>query len=105
MIKDLLKQPKAIVLFSAPHCNGCGPVDMIVRELMKVYKDIPYTKVDNSTKEGGKLATKYGVRSIPLLMFFEYGSPVHVITGQKQRIDYEFKIKKFALKKQRTQRG
>jgi len=71
---------------------------MIVRELVKIYK-LTYEKVDTTEKVGQELATRFGVRSLPLLMFLEYGLPVHGITGQHPRVEYEFKIKKFALKK------
>jgi len=60
------------------------------------YDHVRYVKLDCSEPEGSKVATSFGVRTIPLLMFLEYGKPMDALTGTKPKITYEFKVRKFA---------
>ena len=99
MINDLIlsKIPKAIVLFSAPHRSGCGLVDRIAKEMIKIHEDIQYINVDTTTKAGNVFAKKHGVWAIPTLMFFESGVLTYNITGIDLRSEYEKEIEEFAL--------
>jgi thioredoxin 1 len=69
-----------LVDFWAVWCGPCRLVAPIVEELAKEYEG--RVKVANvNVDEERALAQKYGIQSIPTLMFFKGGSPAGQIIG------------------------
>ena len=81
-----------VVDFWAEWCVPCKMVAPVLDDLAKEYDGkIKFTKVDVDTNP--QTAMKYGIRSIPTLLFFKGGSPVDQVVGAvpkamlKKRLD------------------
>jgi thioredoxin 1 len=88
-IEDLLTNNKTVVIdFYADWCGPCKMLGPIVDELSSEVSDVSIGKLDISNNADS--TTKYGVTSIPTIIFFTNGVEVHRIKGV---------ISKAALKK------
>jgi thioredoxin 1 len=75
-----------LVDFWAPWCAPCRNIAPIVEDLAKEYAGkVGFAKVN--VDESSALATKYGVRSIPTLLFFKGGKPVNQIVGLRPKAE------------------
>jgi thioredoxin 1 len=69
-----------LVDFWAPWCSPCRMVAPLVEELATEYEGkVAFAKVD--VDENPKMASKYGIMSIPTLLVFKGGNPVSHIVG------------------------
>jgi len=73
-----------LVDFWAAWCAPCRMVAPIVDELAEEYSGrITFTKVD--VDQNPKIATRYGIMSIPTLLIFKKGEPVSNIVGYRPK--------------------
>lgn len=73
-----------VVDFWAEWCVPCKMVAPVLDALAEEYDGkIKFTKVDVDTNP--QTAMKYGIRSIPTLLFFKGGSPVDQVVGAVPR--------------------
>ncbi|MBI4281973.1 MAG: thioredoxin [Chloroflexi bacterium] len=73
-----------VVDFWAEWCVPCKMVAPVLDDLANEYDGkIKFTKVDVDTNP--QTAMKYGIRSIPTLLFFKGGSPVDQVVGAVPR--------------------
>lgn len=69
-----------LVDFWAPWCGPCRMVAPVVEELADEYEGkIGFVKVN--VDDNPKVASQYGIMSIPTLMVFKEGQPVDTIIG------------------------
>ena len=73
-----------LVDFWAAWCAPCRMVAPIVDELAEEYSGrINFAKVD--VDQNPKIATRYGIMSIPTLLIFKKGQPVSHIVGYRPK--------------------
>jgi len=88
----LESETPVLVDFWADWCAPCKMIAPVLDELAGEYDGkIKFTKVDVDSNP--QTAAKYGIRSIPTLLFFKGGSPVDQVVGAvakaeiKKRLD------------------
>jgi thioredoxin 1 len=69
-----------LVDFWAPWCGPCRMVEPVVEELAKEYDGkVSFVKVNVDNNQ--RVASQYGVMSIPMLILFKEGKPVANVVG------------------------
>ena len=85
----------AVVDFWAAWCGPCRMIAPIVDQLASEYGDrVKVAKLDVDANI--KTATRFNVRSIPMLLFFKNGKVVDQIVGAQPKSQIESKFKQHA---------
>jgi len=85
---QIVLQAKTPVLvdFWAAWCGPCRMVAPIVEELASEYESrVSFAKLD--VDQNPKIASQYGIMSIPTLLIFKNGAPVSNIIGFRPKAD------------------
>jgi thioredoxin 1 len=86
--KDVVIEAKMPVLvdFWAPWCAPCRSIAPVVDELAGEYAGrVSFAKVN--VDDNPRVATEYGVRSIPTLLIFKDGKPLTQIVGLRPKAE------------------
>lgn len=91
--EGFVKEGKPVVIdFWAPWCGPCRFVSPVVEDLAKEYGDrVKFGKVN--VDNNPVTANRFGIQSIPTIMYFKNGKPVDATIGALPRPMLERKIK------------
>lgn len=89
---DFIRKNKvAVIDFWAEWCAPCLILAPIIEELAKDYPQVGFGKINSD--ENPDIAARYGVMSLPTLIFFKNGEPVDEILGAVPREEIEYRLK------------
>lgn len=86
---------KGLVLvdFYAEWCMPCRMLSPILEELSEEIDELKVVKVD--TDENQELAERFGIMSIPTLVFVKDGKIVDTLVGMRPKEDLELAVKSY----------
>jgi thioredoxin 1 len=89
--EETIKEGVTVVDFWAPWCGPCRMVAPVIEELAEQYDGkVQICKVN--TDEEQDIAVKFGIRSIPTIVFFKNGKQEDTIIGAAAKQAFEQKI-------------
>ncbi len=86
-----LAEGVSLVDFWAPWCGPCRMIAPVIEELAEDY-DGKANICKVNTDEEQEIAVKFGIRSIPTIMFFKNGEMVDQIVGAQSKAALASKI-------------
>jgi thioredoxin 1 len=93
---EISKYPIMLVDFWAPWCGPCRMVSPIIEQLSREYSGkVAFGKVN--VDENQRIATSFGIQSIPTLIIFRNGKAVDVMVGALPKAQIEMKLKQQIL--------
>ncbi|MCH4815443.1 MAG: thioredoxin [Saccharolobus sp.] len=87
----ITKNEIAVVDFWAEWCAPCFILAPVIEELANDYPKIAFGKLN--TEENQDIAMRYGIMSLPTVMFFKNGEPVDQILGAVPREEIEIRLR------------
>ncbi|EHP70787.1 MAG: thioredoxin [Metallosphaera yellowstonensis] len=81
----------AVVDFWAEWCAPCFILSPVIEELAKDYPQVGFGKVNSD--QNPQIAGRYGVMSLPTVIFFRDGEPVDEVIGAVPREEIEIRLK------------
>lgn len=92
--EDQIKEGVVLVDFWAPWCGPCRMLSPIIEELAGEFSEkAKICKLD--TDQFGGISARFGVRSIPTLIFFKDGKPVETLIGAQSKQAIAEKLNSF----------
>ena len=78
--------PDCVVKFGAAWCQPCK---VVAPHLQAAVRNTGATLVEIDIDEERELTTSLGIRSVPTVVLFRDGRPVHQLVGTKTQQEYE----------------
>ncbi|HEX9983327.1 MAG TPA: thioredoxin [Thermoanaerobaculia bacterium] len=91
--RTAIAQGRYVVDFWAGWCGPCRTIAPVIQELAASRTDVRFAKLN--VDENPRTSTQFGVRSIPLLVFFKDGMEAGRLTGAVPRASIEQAITRF----------
>ena len=92
--KEVLESPKPVLVdFWATWCAPCKALGPLVDEMAKTYKG-KLKVVKFNVQDDIATPQRYGVTSIPRLLFFKGGAVVHTVAGTPNKATLDEAVKK-----------
>ncbi|RUM44240.1 MAG: thioredoxin [Hydrogenimonas sp.] len=88
---ETVKEGVTLVDFWAPWCGPCRMIAPVIEELAEEYEG-KATIAKVNTDEEQDLAVKYGIRSIPSILFFKDGQVVDQMVGAASKQAFAEKL-------------
>lgn len=85
-LQTVVNEPagKTLVKFGASWCAPCRKMEPVMRELAHTVTDVAIAEVD--VEASPELATKFGIRSIPVVALFDEGELVKSKPGYQTEL-------------------
>ncbi|QKR00414.1 thioredoxin [Metallosphaera tengchongensis] len=81
----------AVVDFWAEWCAPCFILAPVIEELARDYPQVGFGKINSD--ENQDVAMRYGVMSLPTVIFFKDGEPVDEVIGAVPREELELRLR------------
>ncbi len=88
---EFIKSGVSVVDFSADWCNPCKILNPIFHEVANEIRGVRFGVVD--VDKEGNIAQRFGVMSVPTIIFFKKGNEKDVIVGALSKDELLKKIK------------
>ncbi|MEA3374456.1 MAG: thioredoxin [Campylobacterota bacterium] len=88
---ETVKEGVSLVDFWAPWCGPCRMIAPVIEELAEAFDGTAKICKVN-TDEEQDVAVRYGIRSIPTILFFKDGEQVDQMVGAASKQAFEEKI-------------
>lgn len=86
--QEVLKEEKLVLIdFWATWCGPCQMIAPVIESISEENNKVKVCKVN--VDEEQELAIKYGIMSIPTLLFFKNGEPVKTVVGFHSKSEIE----------------